>query len=83
MIWVEDPDSTDERILIRSDAGLRIARYMGGVWHLARLGRVVPRPLRDAAYDFIARHRHQLVAGREQCYVPSPAVRRRFLDQPS
>jgi predicted DCC family thiol-disulfide oxidoreductase YuxK len=83
MIWVEDPDSSDEHVLIRSDAGLRIARYMGGVWHLARLGRVVPRPLRDAAYDFIARHRHRIVAERAQCYLPPISVRRRFLDQPT
>jgi predicted DCC family thiol-disulfide oxidoreductase YuxK len=32
-------------------------------------------------YDFIARHRHRLMPGAEQCYLPSPAVRQRFLDQ--
>lgn len=83
MIWVEHPGGSEERVLIRSAAGLRIAGYMGGLWRLALLARVIPRPVRDAAYDFIARHRHRLVTGAEQCYVPSPAVRRRFLDQAS
>ena len=78
MIWVENPGGGDERVLIRSAAGLRIARYMGGIWRLAALAWIVPRPLRDAAYDFIARHRHRLVKGAEQCYVPAPAVRQRF-----
>ena len=83
MVWVENPGASDEHALIRSAAGLRIAHYMGGVWRLAALAWIVPRPLRDAAYDFIARHRHRLVGGREQCYVPSAAVRGRFLDQHS
>jgi predicted DCC family thiol-disulfide oxidoreductase YuxK len=83
MIWVEDASGARERVLIRSAAGLRLAGYMGGLWRLGVLGWIVPRPVRDAVYDFIARHRHRLVPGAEQCYVPSPAVRRRFLDQPS
>ena len=84
MIWVDRPgEDGEERVLIRSAAGLRIAGYMGGAWRLATLARVIPRPIRDAVYDFIARHRHRLGAGTEKCYVPSPAVRQRFLDQPS
>ena len=81
MIWVEEPGGADERVLLRSDAGLRIARYMGGFWRLALVARVIPRPIRDAVYDVIARHRHQLVRTGDRCYVPSPAVRQRFLDQ--
>jgi predicted DCC family thiol-disulfide oxidoreductase YuxK len=83
MIWVEHPGSSGEDVLIRSAAGLRIAAYLGGLWRLAVIARIVPGPIRDAVYDFIARHRHRLMAGAEQCYVPSPAVRQRFLDQPS
>ena len=80
MIWVDGPGRPDERVLIRSAAGLRIARYMGGVWRLALLASVIPRPIRDALYDFIARHRHRLVPAPDHCYVPPPAIRERFLD---
>jgi predicted DCC family thiol-disulfide oxidoreductase YuxK len=79
MIWIDHPGGANEHVLIRSAAGLRIARYMGGVWRLASLAVLVPRPIRDAAYDLIARHRHRLVAGGDVCYVPSAAVRQRFL----
>jgi len=79
MIWVEHPGADDEDVLIRSAAALRIARYMGGLWNLALIGAVVPRPLRDAAYDFIARHRHRLVRETAACYIPPAAVRARFL----
>ena len=82
MIWVDAPGTARERVLTQSAAALEVARYMGGVWRLAALGRCVPRVLRDAAYDFVARHRHSLVAEGELCYIPPPAVRARFVDHP-
>jgi predicted DCC family thiol-disulfide oxidoreductase YuxK len=82
MIWVEPTErGGGERVLVRSGAALRAARYIGGPWRIALLGYLVPRPLRDAVYDFIARHRHHLTRGAEQCYLPPPPVRARFLDQ--
>jgi predicted DCC family thiol-disulfide oxidoreductase YuxK len=80
MIWVEHPgDDNAERVQVRSDAALQAARYMGGPWRLAAIGRILPRRLRDAAYDVIARHRHKVFAEPEQCFVPPPSVRARFL----
>jgi predicted DCC family thiol-disulfide oxidoreductase YuxK len=81
MIWIEHPDQgAREAVLTRSDAGLKIARYLRGPWRLAAIGHLVPRFLRDAVYDVIARHRHRLVSEAESCYVPPPALRTRFLD---
>jgi predicted DCC family thiol-disulfide oxidoreductase YuxK len=55
------PDSVvlveDGRAWVKSSAALRIARHLGGAWRLFALFRVVPRPLRDWAYDVIARNR--------------------------
>ena len=80
MVWVEPgAPGMPERVLTRSDAALRIARYLGGRWHLARLGALVPRPIRDAAYDLVARHRHRLLPGGPACLVPATEVRSRFL----
>ena len=43
---------------IRSDATLKVMRLMGGPWKiLAMLGRLIPRPLRDYAYTWVARNR--------------------------
>jgi predicted DCC family thiol-disulfide oxidoreductase YuxK len=80
MVWVENADRSDERVLVRSAAGLSIARYMGGLWRFALLASLIPRPVRDAVYDFIARHRHTLAGDSDRCYVPAPSVRERFLD---
>jgi predicted DCC family thiol-disulfide oxidoreductase YuxK len=77
MVWVESPGESGEHVSIRSDAALETARYMGGPWRLSTIGSLIPRAIRDRLYDLIARHRHRLAP--EQCYVPPPAVRARFL----
>jgi predicted DCC family thiol-disulfide oxidoreductase YuxK len=82
VVWVEEPGGGPaERVLVRSDAALRVARYLGGWFHLARLAGALPRSARDAVYDLIARHRHRLSGDGPSCLVPGPDVRARFLDQ--
>ena len=78
MVWVE-PTAAGERVLTRSAAALRVASYIGGPWRALALAAIVPRPIRDAVYDLVARHRHRLVREPEQCYLPPPAARARFL----
>ncbi len=55
-----------ERLLVRSDATLAVARRLRLPWRLLSLGTLVPRGLRDAIYAFLAarRHRWPLVADR-------------------
>jgi len=81
VVWLE-PGSNErsERVLLRSDAALRVAAYLGGWFHLARVAAVLPRPVRDAAYNLVARHRHQLTGEAPNCLVPAPDARARFLD---
>ena len=80
LLWFEPATPTSpERLLVRSDAALRVARYLGGRWRLAAMLAIIPRPLRDAGYDLIARHRHRLTRGGERCVLPTPAQRARFL----
>jgi len=80
VLWYEPPTaSSPERLLWRSRGALRVAHYLGGVWKfLASLGSLVPPPARDALYDWIARHRHELAA--DACLVPTPEQRARFID---
>jgi len=78
------PDSmlvrTGAGVLSRSAGVLAVLEAIGGPWKaLGTLGRLVPRPLRDAAYDFIARHRHQWWGKADACAIPSEALQRRLL----
>lgn len=68
------------RALVRSDAVLAILQRLGGPWHLLRIGGLMPRRLRDALYDVIARRRHHISRRFGlACVVPTAAERRRFL----
>lgn len=62
-----------------SDAGIEIARALGGWWSLAVIFKALPRSLRDALYYFIARHRYQWFGKHQSCMLPTPELRQRML----
>jgi predicted DCC family thiol-disulfide oxidoreductase YuxK len=68
------------RALTRSGAGIAIARRLRRPWRWLAMLRVIPRPVRDAAYGFVARHRYQWFGRRPSCLVIEPRHRHRFLD---
>ena len=69
----------DGRAFERSAAALRIARRLRFPWSLAWSFVVVPRFVRDAVYDFVARHRYRWFGKKDVCMVPTPELRARFL----
>jgi len=82
VIWVEaGVAGQPERVFVRSAAVFRVLRYLGGVWTgLAVVGAIVPAFARDAVYDWVARHRHQLIRRGKACLLPTPEQRERFVD---
>ena len=81
-----DRIETDSVILVEngkafthSDAALRIARRLDGIWSWVYAFRVVPRFIRDAAYRLFARHRYRLFGRQDACMMPTPEIRARFL----
>jgi predicted DCC family thiol-disulfide oxidoreductase YuxK len=81
MIWVEPASGgVPERVFVRSDAGLKVAAYLGGFWSLVTPSRILPRGFRDAVYNLVARHRHRISGSFETCVLPSPSERERFLE---
>jgi len=78
---IENYERADERVLDRSDAILRSGYELGGLWTIgAQLGKVVPRPLRDLFYRFVARNRYRVFGKFETCMLPEPEYRKKFLD---
>jgi predicted DCC family thiol-disulfide oxidoreductase YuxK len=71
------------RLYTRSDAALRIARALRPPWPLCTALLAVPRPLRDALYEFVARHRFRWFGRRSACFVPTPELQARFLEASS
>lgn len=81
VVFVEPDARPDkERVFVRSDAVLQIARYLGGLWKLALVAHIIPRPVRDYLYDQFAKRRYRWFGKLDACLIPSPEVRARFLD---
>ncbi len=64
----------------KSTAALRIARQLDGPWPMLYAFMIVPRFIRDAVYDVIARNRYRWFGELEACRLPTPELRQRFLD---
>jgi predicted DCC family thiol-disulfide oxidoreductase YuxK len=75
-----DVVSGEERVFVRSEGALEVARYLGGAWHVARGVAIVPRFLRDWAYDAFARIRYRVFGRYNSCPIPTPEQRARFID---
>ena len=71
----------EERFSVSSTAALRIYSYLNGWERHLQLLAVVPRPLRDALYHFIAKYRYKWFGRSEQCMVPTPELGERFLSE--
>jgi predicted DCC family thiol-disulfide oxidoreductase YuxK len=80
LLWVEPERDGREEVHTRFDAVLGTARYLGGISRLLEVARLIPGPLRDAAYRLVARHRHRLRHQDQTCVVATAAERPRFLD---
>lgn len=69
------------RAYTQSDAALRVSRYLTFPWSLGGIFLLIPRFFRNAIYAYIARHRYRWFGKQEQCRIPTPELRARFLDQ--
>ncbi|KKK36774.1 thiol-disulfide oxidoreductase [Mesobacillus campisalis] len=79
-------DDVDSMVLIEGDkvyyksaAALRISRHLKGAWKLLYGLMIIPAPVRNAAYDVIAKNRYKWFGKKESCMLPPPSVRKRFL----
>jgi predicted DCC family thiol-disulfide oxidoreductase YuxK len=64
---------------VRSEAGLRLLRYLPFPWPLLAVLRGVPRALRDLVYDWFARNRERWFGRRAECMVSVEGYADRFL----
>ena len=76
LVFVDDAG----RVLAGADAALAVGARLDAPWSaLARVGRLLPRPLREAGYRLVARHRYRVFGKKEACRIPTPEERARFL----
>lgn len=69
----------EDHIYTKSTAALRVIRQLSWWWPLYYVGVLVPAPLRDVVYDFVARHRYRWMGRAMTCRVPTQEERDRFV----
>lgn len=72
-----DPDTA---YYIKSSAALEIGKSFGGGWRLLSIFEWVPRPIRDWIYDLIAKNRYSWFGKQNDCMIPTPELKAKFLD---
>jgi predicted DCC family thiol-disulfide oxidoreductase YuxK len=63
----------------KSSATIRLAPHLRSPWNLLGLMVVIPAPLRDLAYEFVAANRYRISRAMPHCRVAAPGVAGRFL----
>ena len=83
-----DPDEIDSIMLIepgvayyrKSTAALEISRNLSGGYSLLKNFLGLPEGFRDLIYDLIAKNRYKWFGKKDECMIPTPELRAKFLD---
>ncbi|PJZ44762.1 thiol-disulfide oxidoreductase DCC family protein [Leptospira brenneri] len=78
------PDSIlywkEGKLYLESDAIVQLVRELKFPWFLFSVFWIIPKWVRNPIYRFIAKHRYQWFGKAEACMIPSPNIKKRFLD---
>jgi len=64
----------------RSSGALRVVKKLGFPWSILYIFWIIPGPVRDRIYDWVARNRYRWFGKKETCWLPRPEWKERFLD---
>ncbi|GAE94279.1 hypothetical protein JCM21714_3422 [Gracilibacillus boraciitolerans JCM 21714] len=81
------PEEIDSLILIEGDqyytestAALKIAKSLHRFYPLLSIFLVIPRFVRNGVYQIIAKNRYRWFEKKDQCMIPKPEDRKRFIE---
>lgn len=66
-------------LFTKSTAALKILRRLDAPWSLLWVAMLIPRPVRDMVYDFVARHRYGWMGKSDSCRIPTKEEQERFV----
>jgi len=69
----------DGNVYTQSTAALKVCKYLTALWPLLYGFIIVPKFIRNGIYKWIAKNRYKWFGKREQCMMPTPQLRDRFL----
>ncbi len=68
-----------KKCYIKSSAALRISKDLSGGYPLLSGFLALPRFIRDAVYDYIAKNRYKWFGKKESCMIPTKELKNKFL----
>ena len=69
-----------DKLYTRSSGALRMLKHLGGAWGILYAFIIVPRFLRDAVYNLIAKNRYRWFGKKNECWLPKPEWKDKFLE---
>lgn len=69
----------NEQVFIKSTAVLKIAKNLNGFIQIIYVFIIIPIPIRDYIYDFIAKNRYNWFGKKDNCMIPDKEISDRFL----
>jgi predicted DCC family thiol-disulfide oxidoreductase YuxK len=73
-------DSENEIVFYKSKAVIEIANYLGGIYYLCNLFRIIPRFILDYFYDLIAKNRYKIFGKYDTCRFPTTEEKSRIIE---
>jgi predicted DCC family thiol-disulfide oxidoreductase YuxK len=70
----------NDRVFDKSSAALEIAKDLSGLWPAFYAFKIFPKYIRDSIYDYIAAHRYKWFGKKDECMIPTPELKTRFLE---
>ena len=67
------------KIFSKSTGALKMFSLLNG-WGWVNVFWIVPKFIRDAVYNLIANNRYKWFGKKEECWLPTPELRARFLE---
>lgn len=69
-----------DQFFTHSSAALEVLKKLGSGWQLFYIFKIIPAPIRDAVYKFVAKNRYRWFGKKESCWIPTPELKGRFLE---
>ena len=69
-----------DKVYTKSTALLKVLKELRGGWKLLYAFIILPAFIRDPFYNLVAKNRYKWYGKREECMIPTPALKSRFLD---
>jgi predicted DCC family thiol-disulfide oxidoreductase YuxK len=67
------------KVFTESTAALRVCKKLTALWPLLYGFIIVPKFIRNGIYKWISKNRYKWFGQKNQCMIPSPEIRNRFL----